>query len=68
MEQFLGILEPEIITLNDGEQYEARFTVSDDLYLCKQLFMYGKNVEVLEPKELRELMISMLNESIKVYS
>ncbi len=67
MEQFLGILEPEISAIENGEKFEARFTVSDDLYLCKQLFMYGKNVEVLEPKELRELMISMLNESIKVY-
>jgi len=67
MEQFLGILEPEVTSLNNGDQFEARFTVSDDLYLCKQLFMYGKEVEILEPKELRELMVGMLKESVGVY-
>jgi hypothetical protein len=67
MEQFLGILEPEISALNGGDQFEARFSVSDDMYLCKQLFLYGKEVEVLEPKEMRELMIGMLKESMGVY-
>jgi len=68
MDQFLGILEPDIKSLDGGERFEASFTVSDDLYLCKQLFMYGGNVEILEPKEMRELMISMLKESMEVYS
>lgn len=68
MDQFLGILEPDIKSFDNGERFEASFTVSDDLYLCKQLFMYGGNVEILEPKEIRELMISMLKESMGVYS
>ncbi|HPI89390.1 MAG TPA: WYL domain-containing protein [Spirochaetota bacterium] len=67
MEQFLGILEPQITKSDDGEWFEARFTVSDDQYLCKQLFMYGKDVEILEPGELRDLMIDMLKESAGVY-
>lgn len=67
MEQFLGIVEPEITFFNEGNYYEARFTVSDNLYLCKQLFMYGKEVEILEPSETRELMVKMLKESMGVY-
>jgi predicted DNA-binding transcriptional regulator YafY len=37
------------------------------MYLCKQLFMYGVKVEILEPKELRDLMIDMLKKSLSVY-
>ena len=29
--------------------------------------MYGKDVEILEPKEMRDLMIGMLKESMGVY-
>lgn len=67
MEQILGILEPEITPINDGNQFEARFSISDDRYLCKQLFLYGNKVEILEPKELRDLMVEMLKESMGVY-
>ena len=67
MEQFLGIVEPEITYFDEGNYYEARFSVSDDLYLCKQLFMYGKEVEIIEPKEMRDLMVKMLKESMGVY-
>jgi hypothetical protein len=67
MEQILGILEPEITEDDGGEHYQASFTVSDDRYLCKQLFLYGGRVEILEPKEMRDLMIKMLRESMGVY-
>ena len=67
MEQVLSILEPEVKELDGGNEFEADFTVSDDKYLCKQLFLYGGDVEILEPKELRETMISMLTESVSVY-
>lgn len=66
MEQFLSILEPEVSKVGDGI-WEARFDVADDLYLCKQLFMYGSNAEIVSPPELREMMVSMLRESVEVY-
>lgn len=67
MEQILGVLEPDIREVEGSDCCTAAFTVSDDQYLCKQIFLYGKKVEILEPKELRELMISMLKESMGVY-
>ncbi|HOW83936.1 MAG TPA: WYL domain-containing protein [Spirochaetota bacterium] len=67
MEQFLSIIDPVIEKSPDGAWIEARFNVSDDRYLCKQLFMYGRDVEILEPKELREEMVKMLKESLGVY-
>jgi len=66
MEENLSILDPDIRP--DGEHhYRASFTVSDDRFLCKQLFLYGRNVEILEPPELRKTMIHMLKESSSVY-
>lgn len=66
IEQVISILDPEINEMKDG-RYEATFTVADDIYLCKQLFFYGKEVEIVEPKELRESMKEMLEESLAVY-
>lgn len=67
LEQFLSILEPEITALDGGEMYEAAFTVSDERYLCKQLFLYGSDVEILEPQIVRDIMVEMLDESRGVY-
>ncbi len=66
MEQVLSILEPDIHKLDDGRR-EARFSVADGQYLCKQLFLYGRNVEIVEPPELRDMMIGMLRESLAAY-
>ena len=66
LEQMLGILEPEITKAGD-DVYEAKFSVSDDVYLCQQLFMHGSAVEILEPAELRAKMVVMLKESLGVY-
>ncbi len=66
MEENLSILEPDIRA--DGrEHYRAAFTVSDDRFLCKQLFFYGRNVEILETPGLRKTMIAMLKESMAAY-
>ena len=67
VEQFLSILEPKIERV-DPATWEARFTMTDDTYLCKQLLLYGKNAEILEPPDLREKMIAMLRESMAVYA
>ena len=66
MEQFLAVLEPEMKKIDDTS-WEARFTMSDDTYLCKQLFLYGRDAEILEPAEIREKMTAMLRESMAVY-
>lgn len=65
MEDILGTLEPKICETDNA--FEAIFTVSDAMYLCKQLFMYGNRVEILEPVEIRNTMVSMLKESLSVY-
>ncbi|MBN2435093.1 MAG: WYL domain-containing protein [Spirochaetes bacterium] len=70
IEEILSILEPKIIEFEPNEKgfcFEASFSVSDDLYLCKQLFMYGREVEIIKPVELRTLMIKMLKESSSLY-
>jgi len=67
IEQVISILEPDITEIEKDAIYEARFTSADDLYLCKQLFLYGKDVEILEPKELRDTMIRMLEETLAAY-
>ncbi len=67
MEQILGVLEPDIREVEGTDCCTAAFTVSDDQYLCKQLFLYGNKVEILEPKELRDLMINMLKQSMNNY-
>ncbi|MFW5861523.1 MAG: WYL domain-containing protein [Spirochaetota bacterium] len=66
LEQFLSILEPEFVE-KDEHTCEVTFSASDDIYLCKQLFMYGKDVEIIQPIELREKMTQMLNSCMKVY-
>lgn len=68
IDQVISILEPKIIEIQKEEIFEASFSTTDDLYICKQLFLYGKEVEILEPKEMRDIMIRMLNESLGVYN
>ena len=67
IEQVLSILEPVIKETEKEGCFEAVFSVSDDRYLCKQLFLYGSNVEIVEPRELRNTMIEMLKDSISAY-
>ncbi|HPB82148.1 MAG TPA: WYL domain-containing protein [Spirochaetota bacterium] len=66
LEQILSILEPKYTDI-DNEHGEVSFFVSDDIYLCKQLFMYGNNVEIISPPEIRNSMIAMLQESMSIY-
>lgn len=63
----LSILEPQYTEHQDGDYFEADFTISDDKYLCMQLFLYGDRVEILEPLELKRTMMEMLEKSISVY-
>ncbi len=66
VEQFLDVLEPE--TKEDGDDHlVARFTIADDIYLCKQLFLYGDKAEILEPESLRKTMRKMLEQSLELY-
>lgn len=67
MEQLFSGIEADIKVLKEDELYEASCTVSDITYLCSQLFMYGREVQIIKPKSLREKMTAMLRESLKVY-
>jgi hypothetical protein len=67
VEQFLSIVEPRITLLSGGEKFRAEFKASDTEYLCKQLLTYGKNVEIIQPKEIRNMLVDMLKESLAVY-
>lgn len=67
IDQAISVLEPKIVEIEKDEVYEARFSTTDDLYICKQLFLYGDDVEILEPREMREIMIGMLKKSMSVY-
>lgn len=66
IEELLAVLEPKFEKL-DSNNWLAHFAVSDDTYLCKQLLLYGAQVEIIEPSELRATMIGMLKESLEVY-
>jgi hypothetical protein len=70
IDEILSILEPKVTEFeanSKGFSYQAEFSMSDDLYLCKQLFMYGKEVEIISPESLRGRMIQMLKESSDLY-
>ncbi len=67
IEEILSVLEPRIEPLGKGGRYKASFTVSDDLYLCKQLFMYGSRVEIMKPAELRATMLDLLEQGLAMY-
>jgi len=67
IESLISPLDPEIKPGKNGKCLEAEFVIDDYLYLCKQLFFYGNNVEILSPPEVREAMINMLKQSLSVY-
>jgi predicted DNA-binding transcriptional regulator YafY len=67
IEEILSVLEPKIEPLKGGGRFKASFLVSDDLYLCKQLFMYGSRVEIVKPKELRATMLDLLEQGLGIY-
>ena len=63
----LGILDPKYTEVEGGAYYLAEFAVSDDRYLCMQLFLHGSKVEILEPADLRKTMTDMLKNSLVIY-
>lgn len=67
IEDLLNPLESVAISQVNENQFEAEFIIDDLRYLCKQLFFYGKNVEILSPPEARQTMMKMLKESLEVY-
>ena len=67
IDQIISNLKVEIKDVKGSNKYEALFTVTDDRYLCSQLFLYGDRIEIIEPVELRETMVKMLEESLGMY-
>ena len=47
--------------------FEATFGASDTMSVCKQMFLYGDEVEIISPKSVRNEMIEMLGKAAKVY-
>ncbi|MGB4268057.1 MAG: WYL domain-containing protein [Spirochaetota bacterium] len=66
IENIIASLHP-IIQKETNNWYTATFTISDYLYLCKQLVLYGKEVEIVSPQKVRQAMINMLKESLSIY-
>ena len=65
----IDCVDPKIKKLSDSESYdfEASFEISDDLYLCKQLFTCGKQAEIISPPSMRKMMAEKLKECLGVY-
>jgi hypothetical protein len=60
-----GSLEPVIS--KEGEIHTMRFLVFDFEAVCRQLFFYGNDVEILSPTQAREWMIEKLDSAMSVY-
>ena len=58
-------LEPRVKRFAD--HFEMTFLVFDYESVCRQLFFYGGDVEILSPPEVREHMTHMLQKSLSVY-
>ena len=55
-------------SFNDkGEWREMSFSASDPLAICRQLVLYGDEVEIVYPPDMRTMMAEMLRRSLKVY-
>jgi len=67
IESIISPLDPEIISVESDGWFESTFKITDYLYLCKQLVLYGSDVEVVSPPEVRKAMINMLKKSLGVY-
>lgn len=59
-------LDPEFS--GEGDMISMSFTACDIEAVCKQLFLFGDKVEIVSPREVREKMLSMLKESLSLYS
>ena len=67
LEEIIDSLDYEEPEIYDDEFKTIIVTIDDVKYLCEKLFIYGKSVEILEPKGAREIMVEMLRESCGVY-
>lgn len=63
----ISFFEPEIKSLDNGDWFESTFNITDYLYLCQQLVIYGSDVEIISPPHVRKTMITMLKSSLKAY-
>lgn len=70
LEEMLHPLDCRISAISGDAVYvkEARFTLSDDLYLCKELFLFGNEVEIVSPAALRTKMKTMAGEITGLYA
>ena len=67
IDQMLFSLEPDITEINES-MIEASFVITDEAFLCKQLFVFGRDAEIIEPASLRTQMRAMLEETLTMYN
>jgi hypothetical protein len=62
-------VDPKITDISSSSKFnfEASFEVTDNLFLCKQIFTCGTEAEIVSPPSLRKMMGKMLRESLGVY-
>lgn len=63
----ISFFDPEIKSVDNGDWFESTFNITDYLYLCQQLVIYSGDVEILSPPHVRNTMIKMLKNCLKVY-
>ena len=71
LEEMLQSLDCKISLIHDSDivyAKQARFTITDDLYLCKELFLFGSDVEIVSPAALRTKMKTMAAEITGLYA
>ncbi|HRX15801.1 MAG TPA: WYL domain-containing protein [Spirochaetota bacterium] len=61
-------IETEIKDANNSKySYETRFISCDDIYLCKELFVFGDQIEIIKPTELRKMMFDNAQAVLDAY-
>ncbi|HRX15800.1 MAG TPA: WYL domain-containing protein [Spirochaetota bacterium] len=61
MERLLKNIEADITDISNFDSlydYEARFKLAEDTFFCKQIFGFGNKALIIEPADLKEMMIN----------
>ncbi len=67
IDEIICCMNPIITEKVPDEIFEAEFNITDDLFLCRQIFLFGKEAEIISPPELREKMRNLLDECRDLY-
>ncbi len=67
LEEIIDILEKEKPKIFDKNYKTVVVSIADIKYLCAKLFLYEDMVEIIEPKEARDVMIQLIKKSYSIY-